>query len=219
MDWFEYVDIYCERTAPGLWNEPLNALTNISFILAAVGSWALYKKARAAGLATDWQLIVLTLLLASIGVGSFLFHTHANHWSEQADVLSITLFQLFYLVVLMRRGVRWKIWQVVLGIAAFIGGSQMLQMLFGAPWMYGSMNYAGSLITIGLFAIYFTRIKSPAAPYFLGAVATFTTSLTFRTLDMHICEAFPHGTHFLWHLFNGLLLYLLMAGLVRVLRN
>jgi hypothetical protein len=26
------LDLYCERTAPGLWNEPLNALTNLAFI-------------------------------------------------------------------------------------------------------------------------------------------------------------------------------------------
>lgn len=31
MDWMLYVDLYCERTAPGVWNEPLNALSNLAF--------------------------------------------------------------------------------------------------------------------------------------------------------------------------------------------
>lgn len=27
----EFIDIYCERLGPGLWAEPLNALTNAAF--------------------------------------------------------------------------------------------------------------------------------------------------------------------------------------------
>ena len=30
-----YIDIYCERIEPGLWAEPLNAITNLAFIIAA----------------------------------------------------------------------------------------------------------------------------------------------------------------------------------------
>jgi len=30
---FEPLDIYCERVGSGFWDEPLNAITNISFLL------------------------------------------------------------------------------------------------------------------------------------------------------------------------------------------
>ena len=33
------VDHYCERTDPGIWAEPLNALTNLAFIIAAWLLW------------------------------------------------------------------------------------------------------------------------------------------------------------------------------------
>ena len=33
--WGRPLDHYCERTAPGFWNEPANALSNIGFIVAA----------------------------------------------------------------------------------------------------------------------------------------------------------------------------------------
>ena len=36
MRWSESIDMYCERTDPGLWSEPLNALTNLAFLLAAL---------------------------------------------------------------------------------------------------------------------------------------------------------------------------------------
>ncbi len=34
MDWFVAIDLYCERTDPGFWAEPLNALSNIVFFIA-----------------------------------------------------------------------------------------------------------------------------------------------------------------------------------------
>ncbi len=39
MDWFQAVDAYCERTGPDYWSEPLNALTNLAFLLAALWVW------------------------------------------------------------------------------------------------------------------------------------------------------------------------------------
>jgi hypothetical protein len=36
-----YLDAYCERTAPGLLAEPLNAITNASFLIAAGAAWVL----------------------------------------------------------------------------------------------------------------------------------------------------------------------------------
>ncbi len=36
MDWFQPLDQYCERTAPAFWAEPVNALSNAAFVIAAV---------------------------------------------------------------------------------------------------------------------------------------------------------------------------------------
>ena len=35
------IDIYCERTGPGLLAEPVNAITNLAFLLAAAACWRL----------------------------------------------------------------------------------------------------------------------------------------------------------------------------------
>jgi hypothetical protein len=42
--WTAALDHYCERTAPGLWNEPANALSNIGFRVAA--GWILVRQQR-----------------------------------------------------------------------------------------------------------------------------------------------------------------------------
>ena len=56
---------------------------------------------------------VLAVILALIGIGSFLFHTFAQTWAGLADVLPILMFILVYIYVATRdyfdasRGVSW----------------------------------------------------------------------------------------------------------------
>jgi hypothetical protein len=69
-----YMDAYCERTAPGLLAEPLNAITNASFLIAA---WAALLLVRRSGrLPADIQ--VLLWLAVATGIGSGLWHTYAT---------------------------------------------------------------------------------------------------------------------------------------------
>ena len=48
----------------------------------------------------------------------------------------------------------------------------------------------------------------------LSAGLAFTVSLSLRTLDSELCTAWPLGTHFGWHVLNGLTLYLVMIALI-----
>ncbi|BAB51018.1 msl4336 [Mesorhizobium japonicum MAFF 303099] len=59
------VDLYCERTGPGLWAEPANALTNLAFI--AAGLWGVREVRRCkAGTFAE----VLAWWVVAIGIGS-----------------------------------------------------------------------------------------------------------------------------------------------------
>jgi hypothetical protein len=53
----------------------------------------------------------------------------------------------------------------------------------------------------------FLRDKQPefARGMALGAVILIV-SLTFRTIDEPLCENIPLGTHFVWHILNGVML-------------
>ena len=72
--------VYCERLGPGLLAEPLNALSNLAFFLAA---WAAWSVARRGG-ALDSGIAVLVGLIATIGIGSTLFHTFSTPWAHRA---------------------------------------------------------------------------------------------------------------------------------------
>src|SRR4051812_32005000 len=84
---------YCERCGPGLFDEPINAASNIAFLLAAWAAWRL--AARSRGRCAGMGLLIS--LCVAVGVGSTLWHTFATRWAMVLDVVPITLFQLCFL--------------------------------------------------------------------------------------------------------------------------
>ncbi|WP_310620334.1 ceramidase domain-containing protein [Flexibacterium corallicola] len=217
----DYIDLYCERTAPGFWNEPLNALTNLSFIAAAL--FALYL-VQQRGRHPDFAELILIVLAASIGVGSFLFHTLANAWSEVADVIPIWTFVAFYIVTLIYRATGENLYRtlrdsfVALGLTAiifwFTSNAVLTETDAGPDPFNGSLQYLPAVVALLVTTMLMYIRKHPARHYFALATMTFFISLTFRTIDLIICSYFPFGTHFMWHLLNGLMIGLLLAALI-----
>jgi hypothetical protein len=68
MDWAAKLDLYCERTGPELLSEPVNALTNVAFFIAA---WLLWRDARRRGVLSG-EVQLLVWLMIAIGSGSAL---------------------------------------------------------------------------------------------------------------------------------------------------
>ena len=102
MDWFSAVNGYCERGGPGLWAEPLNAVSNAAFLVAAWAGWRLARERR------DRGGQALALILAAIGIGSTLFHTVAQVWAGLVDVLPIQIFILVYLALAVWGLIDWR---------------------------------------------------------------------------------------------------------------
>ncbi|PTX54300.1 ceramidase [Litoreibacter ponti] len=218
MDWTAPVDIYCERMGPEFWAEPWNAVTNASFILAALwGAWAM----RAFGVRSV-PITILTVLAFCIGIGSFLFHTFAQAWSGAADVIPIWLFVLIYILTCVNvvGGVSWP--RVLLGfagvVAIIVAAVSLVEFpaLPAAPdWMNGSEQYLPAVAAMMFFSALTLIRGHPLRWWFTGATALFFLSLTFRTLDVHVCDGLPLGTHFLWHTLNGAVIALLLQALIR----
>jgi hypothetical protein len=70
--------LYCERgLLPGLWAEPINALTNAAYLVAAAVLWRRLGKVHID--ARRRRVIGLLVgLIALVGIGSFAFHTLAT---------------------------------------------------------------------------------------------------------------------------------------------
>ena len=89
----EFIDLYCERTQLGFWNEPLNILSNLAFFIASL---SLFYRIRTFQKVSKFYLF-FSALIAVIGFGSIMFHAHPVPLTLWADVLPIFSFILFYL--------------------------------------------------------------------------------------------------------------------------
>jgi len=203
---FEKMDIYCERLDAGFWAEPVNALTNIAFLLAA---WLVWQRANKLQV-LSFEVWILIALMASIGVGSGIFHTFATNWARGIDIIPILLFQLAYLFVYLRHLIQIRLASTMgilaLYLIAAIVGRQFPHIL------NGSLIYAPALLILSLLGIHHLAVQRKEPYVLLAAVGVFMLSLTCRTFDMEICPYFPLGIHFMWHILNSLALYLLMRG-------
>ena len=199
MDPFEQIDGYCERVAPDFWDEPINAVTNIAFMLVAV--W-MFHRTRGNTIAQT-----LSVILFAIGIGSGLFHTLANVWSAIADVLPILLFTLLYLFAIVRDVLHRPTWMACAAVFLFCPYAAATVPIFSQiEVLGGSASYMPIPLGLAILAGFAWKQHPQTARGMLIGVAVLLVSLTFRTIDEPLCATIPFGTHFMWHILNAVML-------------
>lgn len=205
---------YCERGFDtGMWAEPINALTNLAFIVA--GFW-LFSRVNKAKLETGKYLDIILLvgLVIAIGVGSALWHTHATPWSMQMDVIPIQAFIFLFIASFVMRVVKNCICCAGMGIVGFLLLSWYIGANYPPHYLNGSIMYVPAAITLLAMTIYlFVGERSIAREFFLATILL-AASIAFRTIDVAACQVNPFGTHFIWHVFNAMVLTLLVNSLI-----
>ncbi|GAB4577085.1 MAG: ceramidase domain-containing protein [Roseibium sp.] len=204
------VDNYCERVGPEFWSEPLNAVTNAAFLLAAVAAFILWRRKTP----DDLPALILIGIVFATGLGSFLFHTFATRWAALADVIPIALFIHVYLFVALKRFLRLRWWPALAIVIAFFVATPFAGRAV-APLIGSSAGYVPALMAIFVVGSLFVRQDKRLGSEVLLTGVVFTLSLTFRTLDEPLCAQFEIGTHFLWHILNSIVLFLLLRVLIR----
>tara|TARA_R110001592_G_scaffold3525_28_gene20167 strand:+ start:7468 stop:8103 length:636 start_codon:yes stop_codon:yes gene_type:complete len=206
----DYIDIYCERLHPGLWAEPLNAATNAAFIVAALCAYILARQEKA----TDVRALTLIGLMCVIGVGSTLFHTFATALTQLSDVLPILFYQIafiwFYALYVMRlaplKTAGLFVVFIVLTVLSEMAPSYILN---------GSLSYAPSILFLLGFGVWHAKTGQRDRYVLILAAGVFALSLMFRSIDMAVCPHFEIGTHYIWHILNGCVLYLATRGYIK----
>jgi hypothetical protein len=231
MTFGEHVFLYCERgTNAALLAEPINAISNIAFLLAALIGLQLVLWRPPEERSPDHFL--LPVLVLFIGLGSLAFHLYADQITALADVVPISLFMVVYLGFALNRflGVppAWTVLAVI-GFAAIIAITMQVQCSAGAigllgpdvqgakPCLNGSLFYLPALVALIVVGLVLSERGHRAAPYLLWAAAILAVSITLRSLDLALCdqvviEGRKVGTHFAWHVLNALALFLLLRA-------
>ena len=155
---------------------------------------------------------LLTLLMAAVGIGSGIFHTVATVLTEWLDIIPILMFQLAFLWLYLRDLMGMGRMPAVGGLVAFLAAA-----LVGESYqevLNGSLLYAPTMITLVVLGVYHYRKAFEGRGLILAGAGVFLLSLTFRTMDNRVCDQLPIGTHFLWHVLNAVLLYLVARAYV-----
>jgi Ceramidase len=208
MDWSAPIDLYCERTDASLWAEPANALSNAAFLIAAATAFWSWRRASS----RDWPALALIIVAAAVGLGSFTFHTVATRGAELGDVIPIAIFIYGYLLLALRRFLHLSASVSVAIVSGYAVGAQALSWLAPPSALNGSIGYLPALVALIVVA---RTTRGPARRGLELTVMIFTVSLALRTIDLAACETFPLGTHFLWHLLNAVVLYVLLRTAIR----
>jgi hypothetical protein len=205
MDWGRAVDLYCERTDPSFWAEPFNAVTNASFLIAALVALVQWRRG-----GNDWPVLALIAVTFAIGIGSFVFHTVATSGAAKFDTIPIAVFIYGYLLLALRRYLGLPLVMSIAILVAFSAFNYAEVALVPVGALNGSHAYLPALAA--LLAVAWPVRASRAGRLMFAAAGTLVASLTFRSIDMAVCDALPLGTHFIWHSLNGLALYLLLRA-------
>ena len=187
---------YCERTSFALFDEPINAISNIAFMICG---YYLIKN-------TKEKNSYLGYLIIFIGAGSFLFHLIPLPLFAFLDVFAIVLFIYFYNFCLCNKILKIKklysnLLSFLILIASFFIGKILSESFIGSSGFYLGL-------IIYMFLILFFLKKQALIKHFLFSTIIFTFSLFLRSMDFYLCEYFfSVGSHFLWHMLNALVLY------------
>ena len=202
------MDVYCERVGPGLLAEPLNAVSNISFLLAAWAAWVLATRTGALSAGVR----VLIAIAALVGIGSFLWHTYPTMLTLILDIVPILFFIMWFIWLYTRNVIRMRSLFAVASVAAFLLATFLAFPFAGV--LHGALVYAPGLVVTLVLGVFHATERTTARFTLLAATGVYLAALFFRTIDNEVCSVLPIGTHFLWHLLIGLVTYLAMRSLI-----
>ena len=231
MTFGEHVFLYCERgTDTALLAEPINALSNLAFLFAALtGLQLVLWRPREERDADHFLLVGLVFL---VGLGSLALHLLSTQGTELLDVVPIGVFMLVYLGFALNRflGVPAGFTVLfVIGFTAIMAMTVQVRCWDGGvgipgpevggvkPCLNGSVFYLPALVALIVVGLLAEERRHRAAPYLLWTAAIFAVSITLRSLDFALCdriviEGRKVGTHFAWHMLNALALFLLLRA-------
>ena len=208
MDLFKSIDIYCERLDIGIWAEPINAVTNVAFILASIFMWLRCKNMV--------EGRVLSFLLFSIGCGSFLFHTFAQTWAAILDIAAILIFILTYIFIANRSFLAWSKMVSVFGVILFFPYQLLLANILSNIQFFGSsVQYIPVAILIFIYSGLLRKTEPNLSRGLLIGAVILCLSIVFRIIDEPLCSVLSVGTHFVWHILNAIML----SWMIEILRR
>jgi hypothetical protein len=186
---------YCERLGPGPFAEPLNALSNLAFVIVAVLAAGRMREFANLSLATR----LLPWSLGVVAVGSALYHTYRGPGTYILDVVPLTAFIAGSVILVLRKVLGGTSKAIGVG-AAFVLLQLLLLIFIPRHFLNGSAPYLVAILFIPLIMAWIASRYGSLAWNIIPVAVLFALAFVFRTVDGIVCPWLPVGTHFLWHI-------------------
>jgi hypothetical protein len=200
---------YCGRFGPGFFGEPLNSFTNLAFLLGALYAWRVW---RSNGGGDRWSP-ALFALAASIGVGSFVFHSMPAPETLTGDLVPIQIFGLAFLAFVALKYLRLPRLATAFLLVAFFLARQFWIAVAPPGALGGGITHVPTLLLLAFITFFVRRTGSLLWRYMAVATTVYVAALLVRSWDLAVCSAFPWGLHWAWHLLTALTASLLVYGI------
>lgn len=206
------VDFYCERTSASLFAEPLNAVSNLAFIVAGWFAWREFL--RDPSRRDDPLITWLIVLMPVVGLGSLTFHTVGTQWASWADVIPILIFMLLYLWLATQRYLHWPTGVSAIALLVFLLSTLAFERFAPPTLLAGGAMYLPTVAACLGIVLAPIDADRQVRRIIALAVAQFLIGFTLRSLDEPLCTTLPVGLHYFWHLSNAVVLYLLVYAAI-----
>jgi hemolysin III len=210
----DFGPMYVETLPGGFPVEPLNALSNIIFLVIAV---YFIRKTKMDYRTFPFLTLAIPVLLVGF-VGGTVFHATRSHW--------MWLVMDFLPIFVLGFAATYFFWKGVLNRPAYAGLAMVAGVVLTGVARKIFVVSKGLSIPLG-YTLIAANILIPAALHsrkhlpkngklLLLAGLSFGVAVAFRQIDVVILmsgakASWPYGTHFLWHVFGGISTYFVMA--------
>lgn len=198
--------IYQETVMDRIPVEPFNTFSNLIFVIVLLYFWVKIRKNP-----KQHPFFLFAIPLISAGwLGGTVYHGTRSHqfWLvlDWMPIMLVCLGGIIYFILKIKK----KWWERVLLFSGLLILSlipRRIQLPQTYQISFGYIVTALTVLTPFIWYAYKTRWKNVHL-IIVGAII-FALAITFRTLD-NTAELLPMGTHWLWHIFGGIAVYLLL---------
>ena len=147
------------------------------------------------------------MILFVIGIGSALFHTYATRWAAMVDTLPILAYILVFIYLTHRDTLGLsRLWAGIVMLMFLPYAAIIVPILDSLPFFRISNFYWTVPILLVAYAVGLRHSQPAVARGYVMGAAILSLSITLRSIDEILCAAWPHGTHFGWHILNAVML-------------
>lgn len=196
--------------------ETLNQASNITFIIGAAYTWWMWKQKKC----NDHFSLLLIILVASIGLGSFIFHTYPSNKTIWIDLIPIQVFGLSYFAYIGTKYFKASKIKIFLALVVFFYARQYWIIYMPRGALGGGITHIPTLILLVACSLLLISKHKMFSLTLLTASFFYIMALFVRAYDEQVSLTFSIGLyHWVWHILTATTASILIYATVKYPRN